>query len=424
MTKKVLFITTANLSSNPRLLKEIKLSGALGYQASFVGFYLGGWSDEIDASIVKDIPARGIYLSALREPIWPWIKSSVIHKVCQCIWPLFKRNLLITAYARDKRSHLLHKYLKRINEKYDLLIGHNLGTLYPAWRFSKKTMTPFAFDVEDYHPGEGLREGGTSPECRRREFLMAQLLPKTKYATFASPLIMQKTLELCGKGKIKKPTLINNCFSHSEFTFPPKIPVTNDQMIQRSIDRAINFVWFSQNINHGRGLELVIEALSHYRSKVGLFLIGQVHEAFQQNWISPNKDFITLIDPMPQTDLNRSLSMYDVGLAIELNSADYNRQLCLTNKIWAYLQAGLYILATDTPAQVGFMNTYKNHGLVSKQTIPAIRETIEKIIEDIEIIRKKKVERFEASKQFAWEKESQKIEGVWKHALDDGDITC
>jgi hypothetical protein len=47
---------------------------------------------------------------------------------------------------------LLLRKLQRKQEKFDLIIGHNLGSLYPAYWLAKKEKTKFAFDVEDYHP--------------------------------------------------------------------------------------------------------------------------------------------------------------------------------------------------------------------------------------------------------------------------------
>jgi len=46
----------------------------------------------------------------------------------------------------------------------------------------------------------------------------------------------------------------------------------------------------------------------------------------------------------------RLAAEYDIGLATEV-SATLNRDICLTNKIFTYLLAGMPVLATDTSAQ-------------------------------------------------------------------------
>lgn len=67
------------------------------------------------------------------------------------------------------------------------------------------------------------------------------------------------------------------------------------------------------------------------------------------------------------------LADYDEGLAIEVESNDYNRQICLTNKIFSYLQSGLYILATNTPAQEQFMTSHHKNGMMTDFTAKDLR---------------------------------------------------
>ena len=144
----------------------------------------------------------------------------------------------------------------------DLIIAHNLATLYPAYVYSKKHKIPFAFDIEDYHPGEVIHSDSINEKIRR-EFLMSQLLPETKYFTYASPLIGEHSLRLIPNNKSEH-FLINNCFSELDFT-EPKNEKTNN---------FITFVWFSQNITYNRGLELIIPALKKFKNRVKLHLIG------------------------------------------------------------------------------------------------------------------------------------------------------
>ncbi len=389
-------------------MKELDLPGV---NEKVFAFMQGGWGDATDIELQKNLSIK--YLSALKKPFRPWLTSTLAFFFSHYLSKIFKTNLFLTAIAHNKRSFLLWQALKKEKQSYDLIIAHNLGSLYPAYYFAKKHKIPFAFDVEDYHPGESTAD---NDEPGRREFLMQKLLPHAAYVSFASPLIMQKTLELVGPTKIKNPILINNSFPQHEFSIPKLTnsvrPLTVTQ-INKSTNK-LKLVWFSQNINHSRGLEFTIEALQPFAGQVHLYLIGQSHQPFHQQWIAPNRHFITNIDPMPQKELNLSLSQYDIGLAIELNTADYNRQICLTNKIWAYLQSGLYILATDTAAQVQFMQEHHDHGITTQQNVTAMQQAIENILQNIDIIRAQKETRFERAKAFSWEKEATKLEEMWK----------
>ena len=46
----------------------------------------------------------------------------------------------------------------------------------------------------------------------------------------------------------------------------------------------------------------------------------------------------------------RLAAAYDIGLSLETDVSE-NRRLCLTNKIFTYLLAGVPVLLSDTPAQ-------------------------------------------------------------------------
>lgn len=402
MPKKILFISAANLTVNPRLLKELKFAVKLGYIVHFTGFYLGNWSDKIDRTLIKNIDANFHYISITRKPFVKWFINSVIEKTAQKIYPFFKENLKINAYAHSKRSILLNKYLKHNKNKYDLIIAHTLPTLYPAYNFAKKTNTKFIFDIEDYHPGEVISNDEKN-EKARRIFLIKKLLPKASFISYASPLIGKHSLKLLDNYPENQHKLINNCFSQSEFQFA------------ENNSGKIKFVWFSQNISQGRGLELVVPVLAKFKNKIELHLIGNLYHNFYTNFLSEYSDFIKIIQPLPQTKLNLKISKFDIGLAVELETADFNRQVCLTNKIWAYFQAGLYILASDTPAQMQFLDKHKNAGLISEQNTESFEKAIRKIILDIDKIRDKKKERFNYAQKFSWENESEKLNEIWNN---------
>jgi glycosyltransferase involved in cell wall biosynthesis len=172
-----------------------------------------------------------------------------------------------------------------------------------------------------------------------------------------------------------------------------------------------------EKYSQGRGLELIMPALYKFKEKVELHLIGNLYSEFYEKYLSAYKDIVTIHKPLVQKELNLKLSKFDVGLAIELDTADFNRQICLTNKIWAYLQSGLYILATDTPAQVRFLEEHKDCGQITKQNSDAFSDKIADINQNISKIRQSKQERFENAKQFSWENESEKLTEIWHKIL-------
>ena len=370
---------------------------SLENECIFIGFRLGNWSDQYEQQQLSvEHNVKTIYLSATRSPFIPWLFSTVAQYLSVLLVRIFRRSVLINAMASNKRSLLLWSFVKANIRDVDLIIAHNIGTLYPAYKLSQHLNKPFHFDVEDFYPGEGVLRGQFNPGNNQEAFLMKNLLPFALRVTFASQPIMDETLRL--SDDIRRPLLINNCFSKIEFDAPSEVT-----------PEKIQLVWYSQNINHSRGLEPFIEVLKSFSDDFQLTLIGQLHQPFADNWIEPNKHFIKVIPPQLQVDLHRSLGKYDIGLALEPGK-DFNNELALSNKIWAYLQAGLYIIATDTEGQRILINQYTGHGILTSIDPNELKKCLQKVIDEKELIRQGKLRRFNSVTDVAsWEVESLKL---------------
>jgi glycosyltransferase involved in cell wall biosynthesis len=113
--------------------------------------------------------------------------------------------------------------------------------------------------------------------------------------------------------------------------------------------------WFSQTIGPGRGLESVIEAMAHMRTRVRVHLRGLLSAGYRAELLANAQsvgvaDRVHFLPPAPPSEMARLAACHDVGLALELNTP-FNRSICLTNKAFVYLLAGLPVLFSDTPAQ-------------------------------------------------------------------------
>jgi hypothetical protein len=62
-------------------------------------------------------------------------------------------------------------------------------------------------------------------------------------------------------------------------------------------------------------------------------------------------DRVRHLDLVPPDELIPRTAEHDLGLALEQPSASRNRTICLTNKLFTYLLAGIPFVATDTPGQ-------------------------------------------------------------------------
>ncbi|WP_347159301.1 hypothetical protein [Pontibacter chitinilyticus] len=400
---RILFLTTANLTTNPRLLKEVKLALENRYTPTVVLFDFDNWTTEIEEGLRKSLPRVDfIAITATREAFRSWLLASGLQVLLRKLHRLLPFPLRLCAFASDKRSFLLESNIKHLPNKFDLVISHNLGALYPAYSFAAQHKIPFASDIEDFHPGETIATDARH-EVARRETLMKELLPKATYISYASPLIGKAATDLVPGLQKQNHFLINNAFSETEFLKPAQYS-----------GEKIRFVWFSQNIATGRGLEIVVPVLFKYRDDVQLTLIGNLVPSFYESFLKKFDELIVYTKPFPQEALHQELSRFDIGLALELKSADSNRDICLTNKIFAYAQAGLFILATDTKAQELFIRQNPQLGVTFGQSSKAFEERVKCMIDQKEEILSNKMQRFVTGSKLAWEGEAVKLLETWK----------
>lgn len=402
---RLLFLTSTNLACNPRCLKEVELAVESGHDVTVFAFDMANWTRSIENEIRNRLSSVKYFsLQTDKKPLAPWLFTSVIGKVARLLFKIGVRSTLVNAIATDKRTFSLISALSNNKPVCDLIIAHNPGAFYPAWWLSNKMQVPFAIDVEDFHPGENndavVRKAVTST--------MQKILPSAKYVSFASPLIGEATLGML-KSTVHDQLVINNVFPAKEF---PAF-----QHFEHAVNDKLKLVWFSQYVNFGRGLEEMLPALKPLNDQIQLTIIGNVDKEFKHTILDRYK-FIVLKEPLTQQLLNAELGKHDIGLAIESNNADSNRKICLTNKIWAYLQAGLFIWASNTPAQVLFSKEFPGHtSLFDLGDREAVKSLTDQVLTNLPELRIGKSSRLKVNQLVSWDVEKKKVAKKWNTIL-------
>lgn len=397
----ILFITTLSLANNPRLVKEFETLKA-EYTCFVVSFQQQDWSRALtDKIIARNQDVHFLQINR-KELFISTVFSKLVHKAAIFFNPYFKTSLKVVAYAHNDKSYQLKYFLYKLkNKNFHRVIAHNLGAFYPAYCYAKNNGVKLQLDVEDYHPGE-LPYFNKKLETYNRLFIMKKMLSKANHVTYAAPLIQEECFKLVDYHPelVANSTVINNCFSAEEFQFK----------LQKN--EKLKLVWFSQNITAGRGLEELLPILNQFSNQVELHLIGNLYADFNSVYLEEYAHFVHIHAPRPQHELNLMLSEFDIGLALEVHTKDYNRQICLTNKIWSYMQSGLYIFATITKAQEEFMKTHPDIGRLMGDNHVEIRNNLQNLIDSIDEIRLAKQYRFRYAQQFSWEIEQYKLKKI------------
>ncbi len=352
--KKVLLVTNVNLACNPRCHKEVKALVGNGYSVSVMKFDIRNWSVDYESAIESSLPqVKWIKLDTGTESKLRWIAASVVSKLAGSLKKFLDNNIALTSYSLDKRSWLLSNKLQKIAQQYDLLIAHNPGAFYPVYNAATKASVPYAIDVEDYHPGEytdALLRQSTKQ-------LMQETLKSAAYISAASPLILEHTIKDV-EGIVPKSLVINNVFPIELQPTFQELPINDGE--------PIKLVWFSQNVGLDRGLDDVVNAMNIVADfPMQLTLIGNCSEDIKlsiASVLNNTKHTIIFKSPLPEQQLMQEVAQHHIGLALEA-SPNLNRRICLTNKLFTYLLCGNAIIASDTEAQVQFM---EKHGAIGE----------------------------------------------------------
>ena len=384
------------------MVKEIELALKSKYEVSVLCCEFNNWSKNNNEKIKEQlIPQINYYgIQGNRTSFLPWIFSTLYFSFSKILLPIFPMNIFLLSVCNNKRSWLILRELKKVKQKIDLVVAHNPGSFYPAKQFAEKNKIPFGIDLEDYHPGET----NDKKEAFYTKTLLNLILPNASYISAASPLILA-----CTKADIDS-SLINtevvlNYFESSEFEIP-----------ENSTSKKLQLVWFSQNVGKGRGLEEIIPSICTNKN-IELHLYGNINTDFYNKWIA-GKENIFVYDALAQKDLHRELRKYDIGLAIENPSQNLNRDLCLTNKILAFYQAGLFILASDTKAQKIFIQENPDHGITISLEKHDLEIDFQKLLDNKNSLRRSALQRFEMGKGFTWKIESEKLVEIWKQIIN------
>lgn len=358
-----------------------------------IAYIFRNWSYEINDRLLQQFKERGVQfhcIEAGRENKSEWFISvfkEIAYRLVSKLLPVTSSAL---SNAVSRRNNGLMKALKKITAA-DWVIGHNPGALWATLSAGKKLNCRTGFDIEDYHPGEG----DNLHVQKLTKKLMQQVLPNMDYVSFASPLIMDEVKNDLGSDNRNWFTILNYSSerefssSHLELSGPARL------------------VWFSQHINSGRGLELILPAVEKFTGKVELHLYGNVNLDFKKKCLD-NIENIFLHGTLSQKQLHEELCRYDVGLALEV-PLDVNRNLVLTNKLLAYLQAGLYVMATDTKSQYAFLKAFPGMGVCFDYKENDSEKVLLQILTKIDSIRSMRQERLEDFQNNNWENESSKL---------------
>lgn len=345
----IVLISSGQPSLNPRLVKEADSLTEAGYIVTVIYQYWNEWGTVLDMQLLQTKKWKSIRVGGDTSAAkFVYLKSRIRQKLAMKLSNIlgFGFGLAETAITRCLAEQT--NFAQSI--KVDLYIAHNLGALPAAVSAAKRNKVKCGFDAEDFHRYE-VTNNETSLDYKIKKYIEDKYLAQVDYLTTASPLISAAYQECYPQ--LKPITLLN--------VFPQQHISTVDQT-----DKPLQLFWFSQTIGSARGLETVIDVINHLDElAIELHLLGshdvEITETFNSRLKSAKKSKIFYHRPIPPDEIFQFASQFDIGLATELSYPE-NRDICLTNKIFTYVQAGLAVIATNTNAQSQLLESYPHMG--------------------------------------------------------------
>lgn len=342
----VCLVTPGQPSTNPRLVKEADALVEAGTEVHVVACKFEAWADDADATFAdRPWTTHWLRFGAL-APRWLDLYQRARRRACREI----SRLVGIQPGLAERAFHYIIPELTRTTSRVsaDLYIAHNLAALPPARWAARRQGAKLGFDAEDFHRGQFADRSAQSIEQRLTEHLEARHMPHCDYLTAASDGIGAAYAETLD---VPAPTSILNVFPWSA----RDADVPRNALDAERPDGARSLYWFSQTIGPDRGLKDALRALPHLPEDVVLSLRGQWASGYESEFREQARvlgvhDRVRHLDLVPPEELIVRTAEHDIGLALE-HPVSQNRRICVTNKLFTYLLAGIPFVATETPGQ-------------------------------------------------------------------------
>jgi glycosyltransferase involved in cell wall biosynthesis len=194
------------------------------------------------------------------------------------------------------------------------------------------------------------------------------------------------------------------------------------------LDPEVRIALYQGIIDRSRRLDILIRASAFLENDIVIILMGKDMwgtsdelEALAAKEGVTNR--IRIIPPVPYEELLGWTSSADIGLIIYTPDYSLNVQMCLPNKLFEYLMAGLPILATELDAVSDIIKEY-DVGQIVHSVIPAdIGRAINRLLGNPSAQAQMRLNALRAvQSDLCWEKEEQRLIGLYHLILNQANL--
>ncbi|HEX2852744.1 MAG TPA: glycosyltransferase [Opitutaceae bacterium] len=394
---RILILSASHLCRNPRVLKEATTLGHAGYDVTVMSVSSHARFEDMDRELMKGLPFQRKTIDYSAPT-----KSARLANFLQRCGTWGARLLCVRLRIELAQSLGPAGALLRFARSHpaDLTIVH---TEIPIWAAEHLVGDGrrVAVDIEDWYSEDLMfadRRSRPLRLLRRAENFVLH------HAVYSSTTSQSMASALAETYRCRAPLVIHN-------TFPLQSQPRTDRPPGGD---APAFIWFSQTIGPGRGLELFFAAWARTTQRSRVCLVGDERPGYRQRLLERipehRRGDVTFHPLVTPEALPLKLAEYDLGLALEPHWPR-NRDVTISNKIFQYMNAGLALVATDTAGQSEVMRAAPESGLLL-QAHETTRNAaaLDALLGDPARLRAcQNASRAAAVEKFCWEKDAQQL---------------
>jgi glycosyltransferase involved in cell wall biosynthesis len=402
---RVCIVTPGQIGSNPRVVKEAQALYEAGYEVSVIATRTLDLVEPRDLALMRRIPWRLERIDLRSRLRWRLLRAAQLAARCTRAVGLVRSvDAGFSAFTRPLRRAALAT-------PADLYIAHYPAALPAVAAAARKNGARYAYDAEDFHLGDWPEDSAWDTERRLTRAIEGRYLPDCAYVTAASPDIAGAYAEAYG---IERPLVVLNTF--------PLGRAAPDPTVRGKARPGPSVYWFSQTIGPDRGLECAVHAIGQARTRPHLYLRGTPAAGFPERLLglagaAGAGGRVHLLAPEEPDRMEELATAYDAGLAAETGHTA-SRRMCLTNKLFSFLLAGIPPLLSDTPAHCGFATEAGLTDLLYPRDDPAaLAVLLDRVLGDTPRLAAARAKAWQLGQdRYNWEREKKALVDAIGHA--------
>lgn len=389
-TIRVCMHVRGSLRTDSRVMREARELAREGFVVSVIDV-------ERDSSCPAEEYYSGLHVRHLAKPHW--------FTPTPMPWRLF----------RSAEKFILST-LAMIRMPTDIYHAHDVNALHACYFAAMFRRKPFVFDAHELplHELDQLRWHW--PRALLSRLLAVILSHCSGIITVSSPIAQ----EIRTRYRAPEISLVRNV--------PVFQPVSKSNRLRQrlGLEPDILIALYQGNLQPDRGLDRLIRAAAYLERQIVIVLLGkaigdtliQLEALIASEGVA---DRVKILPPVPYEELLEWTASADMGLIIYSPDQSLNVQMCLPNKLFEYLMAGLPVLATPLVAVAEILNTY-DVGQIVHSLMPAdIAAAINAMLADCAVLeRMHRNALYAAQHDLCWDRERHRLIDLYQGIFTRG----